>query len=162
MNTNLEVAIELLLDSDLGLDGVGNKTLLVRHVMHLFEFLLGRLFVTGELQFGMQFHPRDRQSAVFIFLHVTDSVIGVVIQQKFLLTSYGEESEHVTGGERSDKRFLWINIFWITEIDGGGGGGHFVAAVELPSVIAIVGLILEVGRGALPRERHFMFGHPSV
>jgi hypothetical protein len=68
----------------------------------------------------------------------------------------------VAARERSDERFLRIDVFRIPEIGWRGGRFHLVAAVEFPGVIAIVSLVLEVGRGALPGERHFMFGHPSV
>ncbi len=49
-----------------------------------------------------------------------------------------------------------------SQICGGSRRRHFMAAVKFPRVIAVVSLILEVGRRALPRESHFVFGHPSV
>src|SRR5204863_1136689 len=132
------------------------------HVMHLFELLLSRLFVTGEFQFRMQLHSRDRQPALFVFFHVTDRVVDVFVEQKFLLTSNGKEREHVTARKGSHESLFGIDVLWIAKIYWSSGGRHFMPSIEFPAVIAIISLILEVGRRALPRERHFMFGHLSV
>src|ERR1039458_2080405 len=90
---------------------------------------------------------------------MTDGVIKVFVQNEFLLTSDREKREHVTTGERSDERFLRIDIFRVAKIGGRGRGRHFVAAVEFPSVIARILLILERRIAALPGESDFMFGH---
>ena len=131
-------------------------------MVHLVELLLGRLFVAGKLKFWMQLNPRDCQFAVLIFLHVTDSIVDIFVEQELLFAGDGEEREHVAAGKRSDKRFLGVDQLRISQIRRGGRRLHFVTAVEFPGVIAVIGLILEVGCGALPGERHFVFGHSSV
>ena len=88
--------------------------------MHLVELLLGRLFLAGELELRMQLHPRDRQLAVLILLHVTDGFIGVFVEQELLFAGDGEKREHVAARERSDKRFLRIDILRVAEIGRGG------------------------------------------
>ena len=42
--------LALWLDLDLGLDRIGNETLIVSGVIHLLDLLLGRLFVPGEFE----------------------------------------------------------------------------------------------------------------
>ena len=131
----------------------------MREVVHLLDVLLGRLLVAGEFELRMQLDAGDRQLALGIFLHVADGFVDVFVEHEFLLTGGGEESEHVATGERRDERFLRIDSLRVAEISGRGRGLHFVAAVEAPGVIAVVGFVFEVGRGALPGERHFVFGH---
>lgn len=151
-----------LLDRDLRLDRIRDETFGVREMMHLIEFLFGWLFLAGKLELRMQLHPRDRQFAVLVLLHVADRFIDIFVEQELLFAGDGEEREHVAARERSDKRFFRIDELRVAEIRRGGGRVHLVAAVEFPGVIAVVGLVLEVGRGTLPRQRHFVFGHASV
>jgi hypothetical protein len=150
---------KLFLHCHLGLDRVGDETILVGRVMQLVE-LVGRwLFVAGEFDLRLERHAGDRHLAFRVLIHVADRVINVFVQNEFLLTGDRQEGKHVTTGERSDERFLGINIFRVAQISGRGRGRHFVAAVEFPSVIARILLILERCIAALPGESDFMFGH---
>lgn len=130
--------------------------------MHFVELLLGRLFFSGKLDLRVEIDACDCQLATFIFLQVTDCVIDIFVEKKLFLTSDREKGEHVATGERSDKCLLGIDILRVPEIGRSCGRRYFMATVEFPSVIAVVGLILEVGRGAVPGERHFVFGHSLV
>jgi hypothetical protein len=123
--------------------------------------LLSRLFLAGKLELRVQFHARDRQLPVLVFLHVADGLIGVFVEHELLFAGNRQEREHVAARERSDKRFLGIDIFWIPDISRRGGRLHFVAAVEFPSMIARIFLVFERRIAAFPTKINFMFGHTS-
>jgi hypothetical protein len=150
---------DLFLDGDLRLHRVRDETILMREVVHLFEFLLGRLFLTGKLELRMQLDPGNRELALLVLLHMADGVVGVFIEHELFFAGHGEKSQHVAAGERRDEGLFRIGVRRIAQVSRRSRSRHFVAAVEFPGVIAIVSLVLEVGRGALPDERHFVFGH---
>ena len=128
-------------------------------MVHLVELFLGRLLVTGKFRLLAEDNARDREFALRILLHVADRFIDIFIQHEFLLTSDREEGEHVTAGERSDKRFLRVDMLRVAEIGRRGRGLHFVATIKSPGVIARIFLIVERRIAALPGESDFVFGH---
>ena len=66
----------------------------MRKVMHLVELLFSRLFFPGKLELGMQLDPGNRHLAVFIFLHVSDRIIDIFVEEKLLFAGDREEREH--------------------------------------------------------------------
>ena len=107
----------------------------------------------------MQFDARDREFAFGILLHMADGLVDVLVEEKALLTSCGQKGKHMTARERGYERFLRIDILRITQVSGRCASRHFMAAIKAPGVIAIVSFVFEIGRRALPGERHFVFRH---
>src|SRR6266513_2028317 len=114
--SNLLGQVLLLYDRYLGFHRVSDETLLVRAVMHLIEFFRGRFLFSLPGDLGMQLDPSDCQPAFRILFHMADRLVGVFVENKLLFTCDGEKGEHVTTGEGSDKRFLGIDVGWITKI----------------------------------------------
>jgi hypothetical protein len=85
--------------------------------------------------------------------------VDVLVEEKSLLTSRGQKGKHMAAGERGYERFLRIDILRITQVGGRCAGRHFMAAIKVPGVIAIVSFVFEIGCRALPGKRHFVFGH---
>src|SRR5262249_23596899 len=81
------------------------------------------------------------------------------IEHELLLARDRQKREHVTARERSDERFLGIDIRRITEISRGRRRRHRMAAVEYPSMIARIFLIRKFGAPAPPFQSHSVFGH---
>ena len=65
----------------------------------------------------------------------------------------------MTAGKGGHKRLLGIDQLWVAQIRRSGSSLHLVPAIKTPGVIAIVGLVLEIGRSTPPGEGHFVFGH---
>src|SRR5881398_3721838 len=98
----------------------------------------------------MQFDSRNREPALGILFHVAYRVVGVIIQDKLLLTGDREKGEHVTTGERSDESFLRIDVRRIPQRNRGSGRCHLTAAVEAPGVIARILLINKFSAATFP------------
>ena len=147
------------LDRDLRLHRVRNETLGVGEVMHLVELLLGRLFVARKRDLRMELGPGDRHLPVFVLLHVADRFIRVFVDDELLFAGHRQEREHMATGERRHERFFRVGVRRVPQIRRRRRGRHLVPAVEFPSVIARVLLILERLIAALPVERNFVFGH---
>ena len=110
----------------------------------------------------MQLYPSDCQPAFRILFHMADRLVGVFVENKLLFTCDGEKGEHVTTGEGSDKRFLGIDVGWVTKISRRCSRRHGMAAIKAPGVIARIFLINEFSAAALPTQSNFMFGHTFV
>ncbi len=127
--------------------------------MHLVEFFCGWGFVTDPFDFGPQFHPCNCQSAFRILFHMTDRVVGVLIEDKLLFTRDGKEREHVATGERRDECFFRVDVRRISQIRRRGCRGHGMATIEAPSVITRIFLIRKFSAAALPMQGDFVFRH---
>src|SRR5437762_3650428 len=153
---------KLLHYRNFGFNRIGNETLVVCAMMHLVQLLRGRLLLARPSNLRVQLHPRNRQSAFRIFLHMADRFVGVIIEHKLLFTCDREKSEHVTTGERGDECFFGIDVGRIAKISWRGRSRHGVAAVKAPGVIARIFLINKFSAAALPTQSYFVFGHAFV